>query len=385
MRNNEYILIDDEEIETEVNDDLDDMASDIVEFSSFENTSIFNLDLNVEMISQYYEKDRFDFSPDFQRRSVWSVKRKSKFIESIILNLPTPSILLADHKILNKYLIVDGKQRLSTIVEFMNEKEGFKLKGLEVLKDLEGKTYFDLINDSKLSIYYNAFLGYTIKTSIVRNYNNKLLYFVFARLNSGSVPLSSQELRHTLYPGEFSNFINNKSKENKYLYKYLNREISKIDPRMRDAELLCRYYSFKYFLDEYDNSVSDLLDYTYENINKKWNEYYTRVSDDLRHFDESIKFIYEQLDDKAFKLYDKEKDAFSKKSRLMYDLFVPFFSNTDNREKVYKSENKLDKFVKFAFSNQDFSDAFKPTTSSKIKTRNRFKYLESLFKEYFGD
>jgi hypothetical protein len=84
-----FIDENDEIIEIEENYD------ESLKLESFKDTSTFNLDLNVDMIANYYEKGKFVLDPDFQRRNVWDETRKSKFVESMILNLPIPSILIA--------------------------------------------------------------------------------------------------------------------------------------------------------------------------------------------------------------------------------------------------------------------------------------------------
>ncbi len=105
----------------ELEDDENEQSE--LTFDSFKNTSTLSLDLNIDTIGLYYNRGKFVFDPDFQRRLVWDDKRKSQFIESLLLNIPIPSILLADDKNRNQYIIIDGKQRLSTnlqVKKFLN-------------------------------------------------------------------------------------------------------------------------------------------------------------------------------------------------------------------------------------------------------------------------
>lgn len=350
--------------------------------SSFQNTSTFNIDLNIDTVVSYYNRKKFVFDPEFQRRNVWDDNRKSKFIESLILNIPTPSILLADDKKRNEFIIIDGKQRLSTIIDFIspaNSGNGFKLKNLEILQELNGYNYEKLLNDEEKIEFLSQLQNYPIKTSIVRNYDDALLYFIFARLNSGSVPLSTQELRHTIFPGDFSIFINKKSAENLNLKKILKLKKDKVDVRMKDAELLCRYYAFKYYLEQYDNTVGSLLDITYEKLNSTWQLRKDEIEKDLLEFDKSVEFIYEKFGEFAFKLYSTERKEYGQFNRLVFDLLTTHFSYEDNRERVNKSNVALKDFFESLFYIVEFSTAFKPVTSSKEKTLTRFK----IFKEKF--
>ncbi len=358
-----------------------------LDLDSFKDTSSFSLDLNAEMVEQYYKKGKFVFNPDFQRRYVWDTKRKSKFIESLMLNIPIPSILLADNREKNEFIIIDGKQRLKTIVEFIcPEKDniGFKLTGLEVLKELNGYTYKRLLEDVSKIEMLSSFQTYTFKASIVRNYNEKLLYFIFARLNSGSVQLSTQELRHTLFPGEFSKFINLESLVNKNIKKILKFPADKCDSRMKDAELLCRYYAFKYYWKTYNSTVGALLDYTYKEINKNWKNLEREVKEDLTEFNLAVDFVYKILGDDAFKIYSPEENRYLKFNRLVFDLLCWWFS-VDKHRNIVLSNNEIKPYKKYfeeMFKNKDFSEAFKPVTSSQEKTLRRFKLFEDYMNKY---
>lgn len=375
-------FIDENDEIIEIEEDYDES----LKLESFQDTSTFNLDLNVDMIANYYEKGKFVLDPDFQRRNVWDETRKSKFVESMILNLPIPSILIAQDISKNQFIVIDGKQRISAILDFVkpeNDGNGFKLKGLEILSELNGYNYKKLINDESKITYLSSFQSFNLKTSVVRNYNEKLLYFIFARLNSGSVPLSTQELRHTLYPGEFSKFINSESSKNNNLKKVLRLKSDKLDARMKDAELLCRFYSFKYFLDKYEDTMGNLFDKTYEILNQKWCEYSEKIIKDLAEFDNSINFIYKVFGDDAFKMYDSSKKVYLKFNRLVFDILAVKFSEPDSRTKV---ENRMGEFVQFfkeMFNIEEFNNAFKPTTSTKEKTLNRFNIFNREFNNKF--
>ena len=115
-----------------------------ISFKGLENLVAIPMDMSTELISEWYKKGRLKLDPLFQRRYVWDDIRKSAYIESLILGIPIPSILLADDKKQNKYIVIDGKQRLNAIISFIADEsngKGFKLKKLQVLKELEGYNY----------------------------------------------------------------------------------------------------------------------------------------------------------------------------------------------------------------------------------------------------
>lgn len=384
----DYETIDDVfEEEIEVEDNYDDS----LKLESFKNTSVFPMDLNADLIAQYYNQGKFVLDPEFQRRYVWDDKRKSKLIESMILNLPIPSLLFGVDTSSNKYIVIDGKQRLSAIIDFMapnkDEKKngkGFKLKNLDILSELNNYDFKKLCEDETKIEYLSQFQSYVFKSSFVKNYNKKLLYFIFARLNSGSVPLTTQELRHSLYPGEFSSFLMENSNKSSQIKRILKLKKDKADARMKDVELLCRFYAFKYFLADYDDTVGSLLDHTYSVITSGWNEKYgVIVKEDYVQFNKSIDFIYEIFGNDAFKLYSKDSKDFLKFNRLVFDIMSVTFSYKENRELVLDKKTEFVLFFKKLFDIEAFNDAFKPTTSTKEKTQARFRIFREEFEKTF--
>ncbi|MFI3251808.1 MAG: DUF262 domain-containing protein [bacterium] len=374
---NEY-----EREQIDIDNEIEEVSTEIKK-ESFLKTSSYNSDLSVDMLINYADKKKFIFDPDFQRREVWDISRKSQFIESLILHLPIPSILLADDNKRNKFIVIDGKQRISTIIEFISIENGksFKLKGLKVLKELNGLNYLDLKTKHDLTEYVSQLETYPLRATIVKNYDEKLLYFIFARLNSGSVPLSTQELRHTLFPGSFSSFINENSLNSKGIRKILNIKEGSTSKRMKDAELLCRFYAFKYYKDLYSTTIGDILDLTYKNLNREWKNMKEQIERDIINFENSIEFIYEHFGEHAFKIYNPSKDEFLVFNRLLFDVLSVLFACEKNRKLVNdKNDILLIDFLKDLFtSNEKFIDAFKPTVSSKEKTLNRRNIFETEF------
>src|SRR5205085_4109354 len=146
------------------------------------------------------------------RRNAWSDKRKSLFIESLFLGLPVPQLILAEDK--NKkgsFIVIDGKQRLLALRQFVAEAKDkdFKpllLRDLDEKENLNGKSYAILKAHGVEEL--NTFDNQSIRTIVIRSWqDDKYLHAVFLRINTGSVQLSPQELRQALYPGPFSDFI----------------------------------------------------------------------------------------------------------------------------------------------------------------------------------
>lgn len=370
MKENEYIF---DLFENEMEEDLEESSE--ISVDSFEKTLVIPMDLSVEMISSWFTAQKIIMDPAFQRRYVWNEKLKSTFIESLILNVPIPSILIANDTEKNKFIVIDGKQRLNAIISFIAPDKGgrgFRLKGLKVLKDLNGLTYKKMLDDSTKSKYLNNIENAIIKANILRNYNNDVLYFIFNRLNSGSVPLSSQELRQSLYAGEFVNFVNEYSISSPGIKRILSLKAP--DKRMRDAELLVRFFAFKLFSSNYNGSINDFFNETCDKLNKSWDEQRSTVENCVKEFENAVSFIYEHFGDEAFKVYfiKDGKEFFGPFNRPMFDLLTTFFSDAENRDFVIKNGIDLKAFLINLFkNNKKFADAFLPTTHSKEKTTTR--------------
>src|SRR5262249_46002131 len=154
------------------------------------------------------------------------------------LGLPIPQLVLAERPgRKGAFLVIDGKQRLLTLLQFAADADsGFdplQLAGLEVRADLNGATYEDFKAEGREGDR-SAFDNQAIRTVVVRNWKNEnLLFRIFLRLNTNSVPLSPQELRQALHPGPFVDFLDDFSAQSQALHRVLG--IRGADFRMRDV------------------------------------------------------------------------------------------------------------------------------------------------------
>jgi hypothetical protein len=112
---------------------------------SFSDAVLWATDWTTETIISQLKKGNIELSPSFQRRDAWGNDRKSRFIESIILGLPIPQIILAERKDKRgSYVVIDGKQRLLSIRQFCVSEpndtfQALYLKSLKVLDDINNK------------------------------------------------------------------------------------------------------------------------------------------------------------------------------------------------------------------------------------------------------
>lgn len=210
-----------------------------------------------------YKKRQLDLNPDFQRGIVWSNKSQTLFVDSLIKQLPIPSLCISLDIKTQKRLVIDGLQRISTIVKFLDEDIDWRLsKTDDVDERISGKKRSDiqLNNNDLFEIFENA----TIPVTVLRcDYANKThmeyLFQIFHRLNSGGNKLFNQEIRNCIYQGTFNTYLKKAVRSN--LWKnLLNVDDEKIDSsRFAYEELLLRFFAFFYNLEDYPGKLAVFL------------------------------------------------------------------------------------------------------------------------------
>jgi hypothetical protein len=154
-----------------------------------EGVVVTDTDWTTETVLNQVDKGNIILNPSFQRREAWEDRRKSRFIESLILGLPIPQLVLAEIKgARGRYLVIDGKQRLLALMKFAasNTSEKLKLKGLDIRSDLNGLTWEQIKSRPELSGDVAAFENAQVRTTVIRGWQHEeALYLIFHRLNSG--------------------------------------------------------------------------------------------------------------------------------------------------------------------------------------------------------
>ncbi len=192
-----------------------------------------------------------------------------------MLGLPVPQIVLAeDTNAKGRFIVLDGKQRLTTLKQFAAPDEEFaslRLRNLEFLPQLNGMT-FEQLQSSPLGLEFSeSLLAQPVRTIVVRNWRKPpVLYQIFVRLNQNSVALSPQELRQALYPGEFTTWINERSRDSIQIHEA--RRMKHEDFRMRDAEMLLRYVALSLHLENYSGNLRQFLDDACIIGNRTWDQ-----------------------------------------------------------------------------------------------------------------
>ena len=361
-----------EKIGEENEDDLVGLNKD-----AFSDAVLWATDWTTETIISQLKKGNIELSPSFQRRDAWGNDRKSRFIESLILGLPIPQIILAERKDKRgSYYVIDGKQRLLSIRQFCvsdidDTFEALSLKGLKVLNDLNNKSFIDIKNELDFSLYISAFENQSIRTVIIRNWpNQNFLYTVFLRLNTGSLPLSPQELRQALNPGPFTSYADSFSVESKQVKDALR--LKKPDYRMRDVEIVVRYFAFANYFETYTGNLKDFLDKTCELLNKKWINDKQDILNQANELNEAINVAFEIFGENAFNKFSKGNYS-GIFNRPVFDIMTYYFAIPRIRESSLINKKAIvDSFESLCTNDVDFLKSLESSTKNVEPTTKRF-------------
>lgn len=248
-----------------------------------------------ELISRYDENELV--KPELQRHYVWDKTEASRFIDSVLLGLPVPSIFLAKTKE-EKLLIIDGYQRIMTIRDYVKgvfSKDGtvFKLsKSPKIHERWRGKAFLELTDDERRKIR-NTTIHAIIFMQQHPTIGDTSLYQVFERINSSGRTLLPQEIRNCIYQGPINSLLFELNQNRSW--RTLWGEITH-DERMRDLEFILRFFALS---DEKIQTAADSP--TRISLKKYLNQYMESVNneqaiDQLRlKFTRAIEFAHEHF------------------------------------------------------------------------------------------
>ena len=344
--------------------------------------------MTISLLEDRLDNNELDLTPDFQRQAnLWDIRRKSRLIESILLRIPLPSFYFSEDSD-SIYSVVDGLQRLCTIFHFKNVQllnsvtnsnlEPLQLKGLQYLSELEGKSYEQLERR-----FQRRISELEITANIIRaNTPFAVKFNVFARLNQGGLPLTAQEMRNAIFPGEWRNYIRELSESDAFI-KATENKIPKI--RQQDMELVLRFISLWQLplpnQRPANQNLDEFLNTTVEYILPKW---------DSDKWDSASNAFFRSLDATCA---IRGKHAFRKSScdqprgpinRGLFEAEMIVFGSLDETDlKVAKQKKSIidNLFHKALKENQDFVRSLSIGTGSSESANIRVRTLRGILKE----
>ncbi|MBP1157669.1 MULTISPECIES: DUF262 domain-containing protein [unclassified Paenibacillus] len=353
-------------------------------------------DFNVITIFNFIEKGIFKI-PAFQRNYVWDIKRASKLIESIILGLPIPQIFLYEES-RNKFLVIDGQQRLLSIYYFIKQRFPRQDKRIELREifDREGKipesilanenyftnfnlklessdpnkpSKFNKMNYATLEEYQTEFELKTIRNMVIKqnqpDNEHSSIFEIFNRLNTGGYNLKQQEIRASLFHSDFYNLLNRINLDKRW-----RRLLGKVSPdlHMADVEFLLRGFAMLYNGQEYKPSMNKFL-----NLFSGQSKSFTRDKiEEAEKVFSAFLAASEKLDSNIF--HSLKGFSVSIFEAVFTAVGRPFVNNTKKDVEIFISEDKVNRLK----GNTTFIDATQSNTVSKDNVSTRIALAQRI-------
>lgn len=323
----------------------------------------------VDRLVRKYKLRELNLNPDFQRNEVWKIRQKSRLIESLLIKIPIPSFYI-DARDESNWIVIDGLQRLSTIIRFINDE--FSLKDLEFLQKLDGKKFSELgrnfqrrIEDCKLSLYL-----------IRPNTPEEIALNIYTRINTLGVPLSQQEIRHAIYGGKSTELLKTLSDSVEFLQAVNPTQAMK--RRMNDRELILRFLAFNIFdYSKYktSNNLTILLANTMKKINKMDLPQIEKLSINFK--DSMIKatIVFGKYAFRKIFINDTTIRPINKPLFETFGYFLPMFESS----KLKKAKKSIIRKLKYELTkNAEFEKSVSRATNNVLSVQYRFRKVKKI-------
>jgi hypothetical protein len=220
-----------------------------------------------------FKQGVLNIQPEFQREIVWKGPAQTRFLDSLIKQLPIPSLCFSMDFKAGKWQVIDGLQRMASIIRFLGGDPTWTLSRLEdVDPELGGKPAKDFLNpDSPLNKYFQRVENLTLPITVLRcDYSKKqhtrYLFTIFHRLNTGAMKLNNQEIRNCIYSGQFNELLKELNKLPEWMK--LNRMKKDTGYRFTKQEFILRVFAFHDTYETYGGRLARFLnDYMDDNKN----------------------------------------------------------------------------------------------------------------------
>lgn len=352
-------LYGDERFETEEIDDKDSVIppTDIIAFNELRSCAdIFRM----------YDKKQLDINPEFQRGEVWRNRAQTLFVDSLIKQLPIPSLCISLDVNSQKRLVIDGLQRITTIIKVLDPNSTWRLSRIsEVDNRISGQKVSEIRRNcpSLIEVLENVTIPITVlRCDYSKKQHMQYLFQIFNRLNSGGSKLYNQEIRNCIYNGPFNRMLKEEAKSQLWL-DFTGATVEKvIRSRFSHEERILRFLAFYFRSEDYNGKFSEFLnDFMGDNMG----------CDNIR-LSQFKQLLHSTLE-VANKLSDKPE------SKNVADAILVGIGRNLNKLKVVPTE-VLDKlYVKVMQSPEFSSDEIMEGLGQKEKVKGRINKAISIF------
>lgn len=335
-----------------------------------------SLDTLIKRIERGYIQ--MDTTTYFQRKDdLWDIVKQSRLIESVLIRFPLPAFFF-DASDDNNWLVVDGLQRLSSIRKFCVEKDPkkkLKLTNLEFLTHLNGMTWDDLSGDLQRIIEEAQVVIYKIMPGTPTD----VKFNIFKRINTGGLVLEPQEIRHALFQGKASKFIEELAKVPAFLRATENKIPTH---RMLDRDFANRFLAF--YLLGFENYQPDLDTYMSKAmvmINEKTDNEISRIISD---FSNAMDLSYDIFGREAFRKIYYKYDRLPPINKALFDALSTQFALLSEYERNVLNQ-KRSSFKRVLYEKLNNDEYFFTSVTSSTGDKNRILKRHSVIKELINE
>lgn len=329
---------------------------------------------SVRELKTDYEDKMLILAPDFQRESVWNLKQKSELIESILMGIPLPMVYFfeGDEGVIQ---VVDGKQRLTTLFEFLDNKYPLS-QSLSILSHLRGLRYKDLKPSERTKIARHQFVAQTI----IPPTPDKIKFDIFERVNRKGSTLNNQEMRNALYQGKATKLLNELA-VNEFFLKATDEAIS--PTRMKDKYLILRFFAFYLWktkvlkdkdgeLVKYASNIDEFVGKTMFFINRQNDSFIEELK---VMFTESMQLAYKSRKKNAFRIPNKERKR---------PINMPLFESLGYLFSQIRKEDKIDRYldkINNLLKDKEFITSLTIRIDNTVSVEKRFEKIDEVLKK----
>ena len=347
--------------------------------NSLYNITSFGTDLSYREIIAMYKDGDLE-KPELQRKYVWTKNEASRFIDSILLGLPVPSIFLAKTDD-SKRLIVDGYQRIMTVYDFVEkgifggDGKSFRLSNSEnIHPDWRGKTYAELTDDQKRKIRTSPIHAIVFEQKHPQNDTG--MYQIFERINTSGRALKPQEIRNCVYHGAFNQFLMDLNKETIW------RDIlgsENEDSRMADIELILRFFAFVDILNrkEIDQNQINLVKYLNIYMKDHNNISIDEQKQKREVFLDTITFLYNNIGGNVFRTGKVKDGVFIWAKKVNPVVFDAVCVATVMAGERRSSDQLNDKYIEL-LKNSEFDIVSRQRTTNTVNIKKRIQIAANM-------
>lgn len=330
--------------------------------------------MSLDNIIKRIKEGEIDLAPDFQRKgNLWTLDKQSRLIESMLIKLPLPAFYF-DGTEDEKWLVVDGLQRLSAIKNYVVD-ENFSLQGLEFLEPIQGKRFSELPRNYKRMIEETEIVAYIINPGTPAD----VKFNIFKRINTGGLVLEPQEIRHALNQGVPARYVARLA--NMKSFKEVTQYAIATD-RMLDREFVTRFIAF--YLkgpDGYRPDLDTFMTTAMGELKDLGNDKLSEMEDD---FDSAMRLAKKIFGRWAFRKVFSTLEKRKPINKALFEVWSVSLAKLDRQEKVMAEHNSERIFRAFVeLMNND--DAFVASVSSATGDRGRVNYRYNRIEELLTD